>query len=313
MRTQPLGDSPLLSTRVAYGCWRVAGSEDPRQVTDDSIAHGRRAIAAAYEAGYTLFDNADIYCHGLCETVLGQALRDNPGMRDRVLIATKCGICFPGEPNADSPHRYDFSASHVLWSAEQSLKRLNIETIDLYQLHRPDVLMDPHEVAGAFDQLRRQGKAKEFGVSNFSTSYVDTLSQFCPMPMIVNQVEISLARLDCFYDGTLDQCLRKNMTPLAWSPLGQGWLGSGKLDPADPHVQRKTALIAMLDQVATRHGVPRMVIALAWLMKHPSKIIPIIGSTNPEHIRAATKADEVDLSREDWYRLLTAARGEPLP
>src|SRR5438105_5332893 len=106
MRTQPLGDSSLISARLAYGCWRVAGSENPRDVTDDSIARGRRAVAAAYEAGYTLFDNADIYCHGICETVFGQALRDNPGMRERIVIATKCGICFPGEPNPDSPHRY---------------------------------------------------------------------------------------------------------------------------------------------------------------------------------------------------------------
>jgi predicted oxidoreductase len=313
MQNQPLGDSPLLSSRVAFGCWRVAGSEDPRQVTGDSIAVGRRAISAAYEAGYTLFDNADIYCHGICETVMGQALGDNPGMRDRVLIATKCGIRFPGEPGADSPPRYDFSAAHIVSSAEQSLKRLKIDTIDLYHLHRPDLLMDPHEVAGAFDQLRRQGKAKEFGVSNFSPSFVDTLAHCCPMPLIVNQVEIHLGRLDCFYDGTLDQCLRKNMTPLAWSPLDKGLLASGQLDPADPQIKRKSALIETLDQVAARYGATRTIIALAWLMKHPSKIIPIIGTTNPQRIRAATKADEIDLSREDWYRLLTAARGEPLP
>src|SRR6185437_5595100 len=297
MKTQPLGDSSLLSTRIAYGCWRVAGSEDPRHVTDDSMARGRRAIAAAYEAGYTLFDNADIYCRGICETVLGHALQDNPGMRDRVLIATKCGIRFPGEPNLDSPQRYDFSAEHILYSAEQSLKRMKIETIDLYQLHRPDVLMDPEEVAGAFDQLRRQGKVKAFGVSNFSPSYVETLAQFCPMPLIVNQVDIHLGRLDCFHDGTLDQCLRRNMTPLAWSPLAGGRL-MGAATASDVKLAQ---LLQTLDETAGRYGVSRTLIALAWLMKHPSKIIPIIGTTDPDHIRTATKSDNIDLSREDWY------------
>lgn len=305
MNTQPLGDSPLLSTRISYGCWRAAGSEDPRQVTPDTMARGRRAISAAYEAGYTLFDNADIYCHGICESIFGDALSDNPGMRDRILIATKCGIRFPGQPNADSPQRYDFSAEHILWSAEQSLRRMKIETFDLYQLHRPDVLMDPTEVAGAFDKLRRHGKAKEFGVSNFSTSQVETLAQFCPMPLIVNQVEIHLGRLDCFHDGTLDQCLRKNMTPLAWSPLGGGSLMSAN--------GSKNVLTQTLDDTASRYGVSRAVIALAWLMKHPSHILPIIGSTNIDRIRDAVKADSVELTREDWYRLLIAARGEPLP
>ena len=228
MNSVLLGDSPLRTTRLAYGCWRVVGTEDPAQVTEEAMAKGRRAITAAYEAGYTLFDNADIYCRGVCETVLGQAMGEISGMRSRVAIATKCGIRFAGDHGPKSPHRYDSSFEHIVRAAEQSLRRLRIDTIDLYQLHRPDLLMGPHEVAGAFEQLRKQGKAHEFGVSNFSPSFVDTLAAFCPMPLIVNQVEISLARLDCFYDGTLDQCLRKNMTPLAWSPLGSGWLGSGK-------------------------------------------------------------------------------------
>jgi predicted oxidoreductase len=313
MKTQPLGNSSLLSTRLAYGCWRVAGADHPRDVTDEKIAVGRRAIAAAFDAGYTLFDNADIYCRGVCETILGSALKEIGGMRNRVSIATKCGIIFPGDPRPDSPQRYDFSASHIIGSCEGSLKRLGIETIDLYHLHRPDVLMDPTEVAGAFDSLRRSGKVRTFGVSNFSPSYVRTLAAFCPMPLIVNQVEISLGRLDCFHDGTLDQCLRDNITPLAWSPLGRGWVGTGTPDSGDPKLKQKQNLIQVLEQVAAKFGVPRATIAIAWLLKHPSKMIPIVGSNNPERIRAATKADNIDLDREDWYRLLIAARGEPLP
>ena len=151
MKTQLIGKSSLVSTRLAYGCWRICGSWDPKEVTPQSMAEGRKAVIAAYEAGYTLFDNADIYTHGLSEKTFGDALKEVPGIRQKILIATKSGIRFAGEPNSDSPQRYDFSAEHILRSCEQSLKRMGIETIDLYQLHRPDVLMDPEEVAGIPD------------------------------------------------------------------------------------------------------------------------------------------------------------------
>jgi len=154
MQTIPIGVSSLVSSRLAYGCWRVAGSWSPAEVTDASRAAGRRAITAAYECGYTLFDTADIYCGGESERVLGAVLKEISGMRERVLVATKCGIRFGGEPNADSPPRYDFSQKHIVSSCEQSLKRLGIEAIDIYMLHRPDFLADPEEVASAFSKLR---------------------------------------------------------------------------------------------------------------------------------------------------------------
>jgi len=175
-------------------------------------------------------------------------------------------------------------------------------------------LMDPPAVAAAFEKLKSQGKVREFGVSNFSPSFVTALQKACPMPLIVNQVEIHLGRLACFYDGTLDQCLAENMTPLAWSPLAGGYLGTGgKVDRKNPRRRGLWALIELMDKTAAAYGVSRTVIALAWLLKHPSRIIPIVGSTNPAHIADAVKADSVDLSREDWYRLLVAARMEKLP
>lgn len=313
MKTQLLGNSSLISTRLAYGCWRLVDTWEPREVTDARIAQGRRACAAAYEAGYTLFDNADVYCKGVCESVLGMALKDVSGMRERILIATKCGIRFSSDPSPDAPQRYDFSAKYITDSCEQSLKRLGIETIDLYQLHRPDVLMQPTEVADAFSKLREQGKVREFGVSNFLPSTLRLLQGACPMPLIVNQVEIHLGRLNCFEDGTLDQCLEHNITPLAWSPLGGGWLAEGKIPNIDPKRELKTALLATLDQIAASHGVGRTVIAMAWLMKHPSRIIPIVGSNKPQRIAEATQADRIELSREEWYRLYVAARGAPMP
>jgi predicted oxidoreductase len=295
--------------RLSYGCMRVAGGWEPGAVTEEQCVAGEDAVIAAYEAGYTLFDHADIYCRGKCEEIFGRALRRVPGMREEVLIATKCGIRFPGDPNPESPHRYDFSKEHILWSCEQSLQRLGVEAIDIYQLHRPDLLMDPDEVLEAFEQLHVQGKVRTFGVSNFLPSFVSLLQSALPFSLVVNQVEVHLGRLDCFYDGTLDQCLELGITPLSWSPLGGGWLGDG--GKAKDEVGEK--LLEVLDEVAASHGVSRTAISLAWLLKHPSGIIPIVGSANPQRIREAAEADAVNLSREDWYRILVAARGKPLP
>jgi predicted oxidoreductase len=313
MDTEKLGRSSLVASRLAYGCARIAHTWKPAEVTSERTAAGIRAIVAAYEFGYTLFDNADIYCLGACETILGKALKQVRGMRDRVLVATKCGIRMADDP-AGSPYHYNSSSEHILRSCDQSLTRMGIETIDLYHLHRADVLMNPPEVAAAFDKLKQQGKVREFGVSNFSPSLLAALQKHCPMRLIVNQVEIHLGRLDCLHDGTLDQCLAEGITPLAWSPLGGGFLGDGgKVDRKDPRRRGLLALQNLMDQIAASHGVTRSIIALAWLLKHPARIIPIVGSTNPDRIREATKAGSMELSREDWYRLLVAARMQPLP
>ena len=314
MKTQKLGTTDLISTRLSYGNMRAAATWNPAEATTERRAAGVKSHIAAFEAGYTLFDTADIYCRGVCEQILGQTLREVRGMRDKILVASKCGIRFGGDPIPTSPHRYDFSAEHILWSCDNSLKNLGIETIDLYMLHRPDLLMNPPEIAKAFDKLKSSGKVRHFGVSNFMPSFVSALQAHCPMPLVVNQVEIHIGRLDPFTDGTLDQCIENTITPLSWSPLGGGWLGAGRtIKPDDPQKEKKEKIIEALDQTAAEHNVSRTVIALAWLMKHPSGIIPIIGSNNPENIRDAAKADDVDLSREQWYKILLAARGKPLP
>jgi predicted oxidoreductase len=314
MKTARLGRSNLQSSRLSYGCWRIAGTWNPAEVTPKSEAAGRQAVIAAYESGYTLFDHADIYADGVAEQIFGQALKQVAGMRARVLVATKCGIRKPGEPTPDAPVRYDFSAEYILKSCEGSLKRLGIEQIDLYQLHRPDYLMNPEDVAGAFSKLKEQGKVREFGVSNFKPSQVAMLQTYCPMPLIVNQVEISLAKLTCFEDGTLDQCVQDTITPLAWSPLAGGILGSGarRLLPWQ-EAYRPDRIVVELDALAKKKGATRTAVALAWLLKHPSGIIPIVGSTNPQSIREAAQADDLELTREEWYRLLEASRGERVP
>lgn len=314
MKTVPLGQSALITTRLAYGCWRIAGPGEPTEVSNDREAQGRAGVIAAYEAGYTLFDHADIYAGGAAERIFGQVLKEVSGMRERVLIADKCGIRKAGEPDAQAPYRYDSSARHIVWACEQSLKRLGVERIDIYQIHRPDWIGNPEEIAGAFSQLKQAGKAREFGVSNYGPSQLAALLKACPMSLIVNQVAISLGKLDCFADGTLDQCMLEKITPLAWSPLGGGSLVStGPIDLRDQDHAHRIHLREAIETIARARGCSRTTIALAWLLKHPARIVPIVGATNPDHIRDAVRADELELTREEWYRLLEAGYGQRLP
>ncbi len=310
MQTVALGQSALRTSRLAYGCWRIARTNDP--AADFQTA--RAAIVAALEAGYTLFDHADIYCSGAAEEVFGRVRKELKRECDRMVLATKCGIRFQGDPDPESPYRYDLTREYILRQAEQSLRRLGVDCIDLFQLHRPDLLMDPHEVAAAFAELHDSGKVREFGVSNFSPSQLTLLQSALPRPLIVNQIEISLCQFGPFESGTVDQCQELRITPLAWSPLGGGLLADGATDILRHQRSYKVAeLITELDAVAETRGTTRDIIALAWLLRHPSNIVPIVGSIRPERIHAATKATEVALTREEWYRLLVAARGEPLP
>lgn len=307
MQSILLGSSSIRVTRLSYGCWRIAENGEA------DYAAAREAVLAAVDAGYTFFDHADIYCDGHSEIAFGKVLQEVKGLREKLVIATKCGIRKPDE-KLGTPVRYDFSKDYILNCCDASLKRLGVETIDVYQLHRPDWLCDPFEVAHAFSKLRQSGKVREFGVSNFSPSQVSMLQAALPFPILSNQVEISLMQLERFTDGTLDQCLERRMTPMAWSPLGGGLLGNGassllpgqmKYDPA--------RVVAALDKMAKELGTSRSTLALAWLLKHPSKIVPIVGSPNPVHIRNAAECLNVNLSREQWYTLLEAARGERLP
>ncbi|MBC8094702.1 MAG: aldo/keto reductase, partial [Akkermansiaceae bacterium] len=225
METISIGASSLKASRLAYGCWRLAGT--PANSPAENQASGRAAVKAAYDAGYTFFDNANIYGRGEAERLLGEAVKEISGMRERIVILTKCGVRHAGELTPDSPHRWDFSGDYIVQQCEESLQRLGVETIDIYMLHRPDFLGDPQEIAKAFTQLRDAGKVRWFGISNFRPSLVTALQVACPMPLIAHQVEISLAKLDVFSDGTLDQCLIENITPMAWSPLAGGLIGGG--------------------------------------------------------------------------------------
>jgi predicted oxidoreductase len=315
MKTQLLGTSSLRVTRLSYGCMRLTGGVwDRDKVGPEQIKNGIAAVEAAYDAGYTFFDNADIYGDTKCEEILGQALQLHPGWRENLVVVTKCGIRLADKPAPGIPHRYDFSGEHIVASAEASLKRMQLDTIDLLLLHRPDFLADPAEIAAAFTALRQAGKVREFGVSNFRPSLLAAVQSALPFALQANQVEIHPLRLDCFTDGTLDQCLERRVTPMAWSPIAGGKVGAGATVPADaPDRERRANLLAVLDREAEALGTDRTNVALAWLLRHPSGIVPVIGTANPERIRSMAKADAIELSREAWYRILLAARGEKLP
>jgi predicted oxidoreductase len=268
---------------------------------------GKQAIRAAVDAGYTLFDHADIYGGGQSESVFGEVLRETPGLRDRLLIQSKCGIRIADD---SGPQRYDFSAGYIIESVDGSLRRLGVAQLDILLLHRPDFLMRADQVAGTFAKLRESGKVGHFGVSNFSTAQLELLQSALSEPLLVNQVEINLHNIDALGNGVLDQCQRLGISPQAWCPLALvAYAPWGNTFSQDDEAR----ILAELDRQASDYGVEPWLVVLAWLIRHPARIAPIIGSTTPDRIRSAVKALDIDYSREDWYRLLEARNGQPVP
>lgn len=293
---KPLGKSSMIVSPIAWGMWRFAGR---------SVDQGQHLIETALEAGITLFDTADIYGFdgtggfGDAEALLGQVLSRSPALRSQMVLASKGGIT--------PPVPYDSSADYLIAACEASLRRLATERIDLYQIHRPDVLVHPAEIAQTLDQLRRAGKIGEVGVSNYTPAQTAALAAYLPFPLVSVQPEFSAFAIHEFEAGVLDQALERDWSVLAWSPLGRGMIS----DPGDD--PRARAVSEALDAIARREGVPRSVVAYAWVLRHPTQPIPIIGSQQPARIREAMGAVSLQLSRSDWYSVLTAARGVPLP
>ena len=305
MKTTVLGHSDIESSRLVYGCMRIAGDNS----TSDR-EKGKRAIRAAIDAGYNHFDHADIYGGGACESLFGEVLRESPGLRDGLIVTSKCGIRFAGDPEPGSPQRYDFSFEHIVGSVEGSLQRLGVDCLDLLLLHRPDYLFSAAEVATALETLVENGKVRHYGVSNFSPSQVRLLRSQCAQAPLVNQVEINIHNVDALLDGTLDQCQQKKITPQAWCPLG------GVVYPAwgNTFTEADEARIRTeFERQAAFYETEPWMVMLAWLLEHPAGIMPIIGSTRPERIREAVKSLAIDYSREDWYRLLEARNGSEVP
>ncbi len=295
--TRSLGASGIAVSPIAWGMWRLA--ENGRNAADAA-----RLVHAALDAGINFLDTADIYGFdgsggfGDAEALLGEVLAAEPALRARMVLATKGGIM--------PPLPYDQSTAYLRGAIDRSLARLKTDVIDLWQVHRPDILAHPQEVARVLDDAVAAGKIRTLGISNFTIHQTAALNQFLGHKLVSTQPEISPLRITCFENGELDQAMMLGLTPLAWSPLGGGRL-------ANPDSARDQAVAAELDRVAAAQGVSRTVAAYSWLMAHPAGIIPIIGSQQADRIVEGTQALKVRWTRQDWYAVLVAARGERLP
>ena len=275
---------------------------------------GKGAIWTAIAQGYTQFDHADIYADGECEKLFGEILReglcDDPSMREKLILTSKCGIRHKKGSHVPSPKCYDFSTDYLMKSVDGSLSRLGVEYLDLFLLHRPDYLADMQAVSEVFNTLREEGKVRHFGVSNFSVSQVNLLQSYVAEPLLVNQIEINIHNIDALTNGTLDQCQLLHITPQAWCPIG------GTAYPAWGNtfsLEDESRIAAEFLRQANKYNVESWVVALAWLLKHPANICPIVGSTSAERITMAKQALSLDYTREDWYALLEARNGVAVP
>ncbi|MFA7343157.1 MAG: aldo/keto reductase [Terrimicrobiaceae bacterium] len=326
MNSQRIPHTALEASQLVYGCAGLGGKWDGSPLAAETAGDALRVIRAALDCGFTFFDHADIYCLGKSEEAFGAILRDQPSLRDRIVLQSKCGVRFAGDPVPGAPGRYDFSRSHIVHSVEGSLGRLKTDRLDILLLHRPDALVEPDEVAEAFDDLHASGKVRHFGVSNHSLHQVELLRKFLRQPIVVHQIEFSLLhtllldtgvsvnqdkpRFSRPGEGLLDYCRLHEISVQAWTPLAKGRLSGRPLEPGEePRVARAAALVG---ELAREKGVSREAIVLAWILRHPARIQPVVGTMDEARIRACAGACDVSLTREEWYALFVAARGEPM-
>jgi predicted oxidoreductase len=287
-------EGPTFS-RIAQGFGSsIRWDKSPRQV----LAH----VAAGIDLGITTLDIAAYYGDGQAETLLGDALALDTSLREKVQIVTKCAI---GTWDSSLYH-YDTNKAHILWSVDQSLAKLRTDHVDVLLIHRADPLMDADEVAEAFARLRQSGKVRHFGVSNFAPSLFELLASRLSFPLVTNQVRFSVMHLDAWYDGTLDQCQRLRISPMIWAPLDAGRLFSADTEQAlrlrQELGQTGKALGGSIDQVA-----------LAWLLRHPAGMVPVLGTGKIDRMRSAARSENLRLSREQWFRIWVASTGKRLP
>ncbi len=285
-------------SRIVAGAWRMG---DWQWTPQQRLTW----IEQCLELGVTTFDHADIYGGYTVERLFGEALALAPGLRARMQLVTKCGICLVTDTRPQ--HRikhYDTSAAHIIGSVENSLRMLRTEQLDLVLIHRPDALMDADAIAGAFTHLHADGKVLHFGVSNFTPSQFELVHS--RYPLITNQVELHPLHLAPLHDGTLDQAQRLRLQPMIWSPLAGGRLMTGA-------GERELRVRAALSEVGARHGVSAATVAFAWLLRHPSRPVPVAGSRRIEAMQEAVAAQKVRLDAEDWTAIWQAGSGHEVP
>jgi predicted oxidoreductase len=305
MKKINIGNRNLTASEISLGCMRMA---------ELSVSDAAKLINTALEEGIDFFDHADIYGGGKSEEIFAEAVKMNPTVREKFIIQTKCGI---------RQGFFDFSKEHILNSVEGSLKRLKTDYIDTLLLHRPDTLMEPEEVAEAFDILHSSGKVKYFGVSNQNPMHIELLNKYLSQKIIINQLQLSITntgmidsginvnmKIDSSIDrdgSVLEYCRLKDITIQAWSPFQYGFFEGVFLDnPKFPELNDK------INELAEAKGVPNTASAIAWILRHPAKIQPVAGTTNIQRLKDICKASQIEITRQEWYEIYRAA-GNKLP
>jgi predicted oxidoreductase len=284
-------------SQIIHGHWRLT---EWNLSSEELLSFMEQCI----ESGITTFDHADIYGNYMCEEIFGRALSLKPSLRKDIQIVTKCGIKLVSENRPDHKLKsYDTSKEHIIASAENSLQKMNTDYIDVLLIHRPDPFMDPAETAEAFHILKEQGKVRYFGVSNFTQSQMEMLQKECNLPLVTNQIELSVLHEQPFFDGTINYLQKEKIHPMAWSPLAGGKLFKGE-DPKSLRVKKA------LETVAKETGAASIdEVAYAWLFAHPVGVMPIVGSGQMKRVQSAINAANITLSREQWFYILQESMG----
>lgn len=296
MKQINLTDNFSLS-QIVYGIWRW----DEKTQTE---SEAQEVVEACLELGIDSFDHADIYNDYNNEAFFGKVMKQNPSLRSKLKIVTKCGIQLLSDkkPNTYVKH-YDYSASHITTSVENSLKNLNTDYVDVLLFHRPSPLLDADEAAKALESLVASGKVKHVGVSNFTPAQFSLLQSRLSIPLVTNQIELNILHHAPLIDGSLDYLYEQKVKPMIWSPLAGGSIFK------NPHLQLDEAF----DKLGEKYDAGKDVLALAWLMKHPAQLIPVIGTNKIERIKAAASATQLDLELQDWFVLYETAMGNEIP
>ncbi|MFY0591125.1 aldo/keto reductase [Roseivirga sp.] len=285
---------------IVHGMWRLPEwNLSPNEII--------RLVEECVELGIDTFDHADIYGDYMVEELFGNALGQAKTLNQKIKVVTKCGIKLRSKNRPDHYiQHYDTSYDHIIWSVENSLKKLQRDNIDVLLIHRPDPLSNPEEIAEAFTKLKKEGKVKEFGVSNYLPHQFDALQAYMDSPLVTNQIEISVAALQEFENGAISLCQEIGIPPMAWSPLA-----GGNIFKAETH--RFLTIKNVLHKIAEQYGVSIDQIMYAWLLKHPANIIPIVGSGKIERVQSAVNALNIDLTTQQWFELWVASKGENVP
>jgi predicted oxidoreductase len=286
----------LQLSRLVYGMWRIGDD------ADTSPKHVQAKIEACLAQGITTMDQADIYGGYTAEAIFGAALKASPCLRDKIEIVTKCGIVAPaGRHSAVRGKHYDTSAAHINASVEASLRDMATDYIDLLLIHRPDPFMDPDETGPALDALVVSGKVRAVGVSNFRPWDFSLLQSSMEAELVTNQIELSLVAANAFTNGDLAYLQERGIAPMAWSPLGGGSLFKNE------------SLMSVLERIAAEQDIDATAVAVAWLLAHPAKILPVLGTNNLARIATIADAAKVAIDRQTWFELYTAATGKQVP